>query len=266
MADNALKKILIVEDNEDLSFVVKTALEGAGYAVQTAGDGLQALERVKQMVYDLILLDLMLPKMDGCAVNLKLKENPQTAKIPVVVLTAYSHRQEFGAIKKDVTLAAYLQKPVPIEKLLTEIGQVLKPCEHKKKEKVLVIDDDEELCEMLSFGLTDAGYSPDIVKSGKQAKEYLSQKVPDVILADIMMPDMNGIELCQWIHSQPQTRDVPIIQMSALSNEAIIADSADTGVMDYIIKPVSFDTLKEKINLALTRARRRREEGMKDKG
>lgn len=130
--------------------------------------------------------------------------------------------------------------------------------------KVLVIDDDEDLSEMLSFGLTDAGYSPDIVENGKQAKKYLSEKVPDIILADIMMPDINGIELCQWIHSQPQTRDVPIIQMSALSNEAIIEDSADTGVMDYIKKPVSFDILKEKLVLALARARRRREE--KDKG
>ncbi len=259
MADSALRKILVVEDDKDFSFVVKTALEGAGYAVQTAGDGLQALERVKQMVYDLVILDLMLPKMDGRALSLKLKENPQTAKIPVMVLTAYSQREEFNAIKKDVTLAAYLQKPVPMEKLLTEIGQILKPSEHKKKEKVLLIDDDEELCEMLSFGLTDAGYSPDIVGNGKSAKEYLSRNVPDIILADIMMPDMNGIELCQWIHSQPRTRDVPIIQMSALSNEAIIEDSADTGVMDYITKPVSFDILKQKISLALTRSRRRHE-------
>ncbi len=258
---NACGKILMVEDDKDFAFVTKTALEQGGYAVRTACDGLQALEMAKAELPNLILLDLMLPKLDGRSVNLKLKENPRTAGVPVVVLTAYSRRKEFSEIRKDMTLAAYLEKPIAMEKILTEIGRILKPSEHPEKKVILVVDDDEDLCELLTFGLMENGYTPEVVDSGKLAKEYLSKNVPDLILSDIMMPDMNGIELCQWIHAQPRTKEVPIIQMSALANDAIVEDSADTGVMDYITKPLAFETLVKKIKLALDRAGKRHGEG-----
>ena len=119
-------KILIVEDDSDLVFIIKTALENGGYSVRSAADGLQALERVREEIPDLILLDLMLPEMDGYSVNLKLKENPQTAMVPVVVLTAYGHLKEFEQIRKDVTIVAYLEKPTPMKEILAVIGRVLK--------------------------------------------------------------------------------------------------------------------------------------------
>lgn len=119
-------KILVVEDDRDLAFVIKTALENEGCAVRTASDGLQALEMAMKETPDLILLDLMLPKMDGYAVNLKLKSIPQTAKVPVIVLTAYGHLKEFSEIRKDVTIVAYLEKPTPMKEIVAIIGRVLK--------------------------------------------------------------------------------------------------------------------------------------------
>ena len=115
-----------MDDDRDLSFVVKTALESEGYAVRTASDGLQALQIAKEETPDLILLDLMLPKMDGYAVNLKLKTIDRIANVPVIVLTAYGHLKEFSEIKKDVTIVAYLEKPTPMKEIVAIIERVLK--------------------------------------------------------------------------------------------------------------------------------------------
>ncbi|HAF94735.1 MAG: hypothetical protein A2X34_03290 [Elusimicrobia bacterium GWC2_51_8] len=123
----AQKLILIVEDDTDLAFVIKTALEDQGYTVRTAKDGFQALEMAMEEPPELILLDLMLPKMDGYAVNLKLKSISQTADVPVIVLTAYGHLKKFSEMKKDASIVAYLEKPTPMKKVLEIIGKVLKP-------------------------------------------------------------------------------------------------------------------------------------------
>ena len=119
--------ILIVEDDADLAFVIKTALEDQGYAVRTAKDGLEALEMAMEEPPKLILMDLMLPKMDGYAVSMKLKSVSQTADVPIIVLTAYAHLKKFGEMKKDTSVLAYLEKPTPMKQLLEIIGNVLKP-------------------------------------------------------------------------------------------------------------------------------------------
>ncbi len=122
-------KILIVEDDKELAFVLRTALKEGGYSVQVAYDGVEALESMFEGTPDLIILDLMLPRMDGYLVNTKLKQNPQTAKIPVIVLTAYAHLEQFEPMKKDVTIAAYLEKPTPMKEIVAIVEQTLKPKE-----------------------------------------------------------------------------------------------------------------------------------------
>jgi len=119
------RKILVVEDDKDLTLILQKYLEGQGFQVRTAGDGLEALERLKEGIPDLILLDLMMPRMDGYAFNMKLKENPLTAKIPVVVLTGYAHVKEFHEMAKDVTISAYLEKPIPLNVVGATIERVL---------------------------------------------------------------------------------------------------------------------------------------------
>jgi CheY-like chemotaxis protein len=107
------KKILIVEDNEDLRELVTLILASAGYQVFEAGDGLEALKRVSDVQPDLILMDLSLPKMSGSEVIRRLKENPSTRDIPVVVQTAHSvGEQTQYALQAGAT--EVLLKPVPL--------------------------------------------------------------------------------------------------------------------------------------------------------
>ena len=120
------RKIMIVDDEKDIVFVLKTALEKEGFATDEAYDGVQALERIKLNKPDLILLDIMMPKLDGHAVNLKLKENPETAGIPVIVITSKGHLKELLQIRDDLQVAAYMEKPFTVKVLIEKVREILK--------------------------------------------------------------------------------------------------------------------------------------------
>jgi len=118
-------KILIVDDEHDIVVILKMALEKEGYEVVEAFDGVEALQKVKETNPDLILLDIMMPKMDGHSVNLKLKENPETAKIPVIVITGRGQLKELVQARKDIEIVAYLEKPFTVSMLLGKIKETL---------------------------------------------------------------------------------------------------------------------------------------------
>ncbi len=119
------KKILVVDDEPDVSKLLKARLESAGYAVFAAFDGVEALKAVKEFSPDLILLDVMLPKMDGYQVCRLLKFDEKSKNIPVIMLTARA-----GESDKDKSLEAgadaYLTKPFKSDELLSTISSVIK--------------------------------------------------------------------------------------------------------------------------------------------
>ena len=118
-------KILIVDDERDIVVILKLALEKEGYYVIEAYDGLEALEKVAQNKPDIILLDIMMPKMDGHSVNLKLKENKETAGIPVIVITGRGQLKELIQSRQEISIVAYLEKPFTVSMLLVKIREAL---------------------------------------------------------------------------------------------------------------------------------------------
>jgi CheY-like chemotaxis protein len=118
-------KILIVDDERDIVVILKLALEKEGYEVFEAYDGKEALEKLPQAKPDLILLDIMMPTMDGYTMNVKLKDNPETASIPVIVITGRGLLKELMKQSKDAAISGYLEKPFTVAKLLSDIKNVL---------------------------------------------------------------------------------------------------------------------------------------------
>ncbi len=118
------KKILVVDDEESIRTVVSFTLEQAGYHVETAANGDEALEKVYAQTPDLILLDLMMPMVDGWEVLRLLRANPETEKIPVVLLTAKGEiRDKMFALQQGAS--DYIAKPFAKQDLLTRIGELL---------------------------------------------------------------------------------------------------------------------------------------------
>lgn len=119
------EKILIAEDEKDIVFIMKTVLEKENYQVSEAFDGQETLEKVEKDKPDLILLDIMMPKVDGITVNRMLKKNPQTKDIPIIVITARGETRKIFQKKNEAKIDVYLEKPFPMELLLQKIKEVL---------------------------------------------------------------------------------------------------------------------------------------------
>ncbi|OGS21184.1 MAG: hypothetical protein A2252_05240 [Elusimicrobia bacterium RIFOXYA2_FULL_39_19] len=121
-----MAKILIVEDDKDIVEVLSIALEKRGFEIAVAYDGQEALEKSVAQKPDLILLDLMIPKIDGHSVNIRLKENPETALIPVIVVTGRGNLKELLNIQEGVSVAGYFEKPVTIKLIIQKIEELIK--------------------------------------------------------------------------------------------------------------------------------------------
>ncbi|HOW89841.1 MAG TPA: response regulator [Elusimicrobiales bacterium] len=122
---NTGKTVLIVDDEEDIIFVLTTALRKHGYRAERASNGAEALEKIKALSPDAVVMDIMMPKMDGNTANLKLKEDPLTASIPVIIMTGKGHFRELLDIREGVNVAAYLEKPFPISLLIEKLRSIL---------------------------------------------------------------------------------------------------------------------------------------------
>ena len=119
-----MAKILVVDDEKDVVELLKFLLEKDGYAVTTAFNGREALDAVKQNKPDLILLDVMMPEMDGYSVQTQLLENPNTRTIPIIILTAKGQLRDVFAMSANVK--AYLEKPFDPKTLRTKIQESLR--------------------------------------------------------------------------------------------------------------------------------------------
>jgi CheY-like chemotaxis protein len=119
------KKILVVDDEKDVIYILEDALKKEGYDIESASDGVEALEKVSRFMPDLIILDIMMPKLDGHSVNLKLKESTATAKIPVIFITAYGQLKELLDTREEFPVAGYIEKPFPVSTIIGKVKELL---------------------------------------------------------------------------------------------------------------------------------------------
>ena len=119
------------------------------------------------------------------------------------------------------------------------------------KKRILAVDDDAAICDLYEKGLPPLGFDVVCAASGKQARTFLEKETFDIVLMDIMMPDVDGITLTREICSNPKTAKVPILVVSGLSDAGTLEDALLYGAVDYIVKPVDFTILKSKIDRIL---------------
>lgn len=107
------------------------------------------------------------------------------------------------------------------------------------KAKILIVEDEPDTIELLTFNLRSAGYQTDSATSGKEAVARIQKSMPDLILLDILMPDLNGFEVCKMIRAEPRLTHIPIIMLTACNSEIDRVLGLEIGANDYITKPFS---------------------------
>ncbi|PIE03737.1 MAG: DNA-binding response regulator [Acidobacteria bacterium] len=121
------------------------------------------------------------------------------------------------------------------------------------KPEVLVIEDEEDILHLLFFNLNNAGYSVRVAEDGKKALKEVKKSSPDLILLDLMLPKMSGLDVCRTLKSKKKTRDIPIIMVTAKGGETDVVKGLEAGADDYVTKPFSPKVLLARINAVLRR-------------
>lgn len=206
------KTILVVEDDPKTSELLCVFLNKSGYQTITAFDGEEALHKARSIKPFAITLDVMLPKKDGWEVLKELKMDNEVKDIPVLVISAVNNKDiGFGLGATD-----YLCKPVSRSDLLSKLATYrLFPSANKSPSKVLIIDDDPKSVELLSTFLASEGY--EIIKAygGKEGIDKTFFWKPDLILLDLMMPEVSGFDVVEKLKTTPETNSIPIIVVTA---------------------------------------------------
>ena len=121
------------------------------------------------------------------------------------------------------------------------------------KEKILVVDDEEDILELVRYNLFKNGYQVTCVSSGELAMQKLKEETPHIILLDLMLPEMDGLDVCRSLRSNPATMNIPIIMITAKGEDADIVTGLELGADDYLTKPFSPRVLLARIRAILRR-------------
>ena len=200
--------VLVVDDDPSARDLLKRFLNKEGFHVECAANGPDAINAAKNIRPKAITLDVMMPGMDGWAVLTKLKEEPLVADIPVIMLTIVDDKH-FG---HALGATEYLTKPVDRDRLSAVIHKLIDPSSPRK---VLVVDDDPAVREMLVRTLDRQDWVVFTAEDGRAAMDAMATNTPDLILLDLMMPRMDGFEFVSELRKHKDWRSIPIVVITA---------------------------------------------------
>jgi PAS domain S-box-containing protein len=233
--------ILVADDDRDIAELIQFNMEQAGYEVTTVGRGVQVLELARRNHPDLIILDILLPDMDGRAVLEALKSDPETADIPVLILSVVADDSSVY----DLGASGYLTKPVDEVALLEAVRDAF-----ERHGRILVVEDDPDTIEMMRVALRRVGYTVDVASDGYEALSLARRWQPEVILLDLRLPGMDGYESLSHFKRNPDTQDIPIVVVSAHVADQTREEKRlkALGVRRFVPKPFTIRELVEAID------------------
>ncbi|HEY2158022.1 MAG TPA: response regulator, partial [Isosphaeraceae bacterium] len=205
--------VLVVDDDPTVCELIRRTLEKDGYRVAWAHDGREGLEMAKRLHPDAITLDVMMPGMDGWSVLGALKSDPTLAEIPVVMVTMIDEKR----IGYSLGASDYLTKPIDRARLVATLEKYRR---EQAGGTILVVEDDEVTREMVRTTLEEEGWTVVEAENGRVALERIDGAKPDMILLDLMMPEMDGFDFASALRKLDRWRHVPILVMTAMDVSA----------------------------------------------
>jgi two-component system cell cycle response regulator len=291
-----MPRILLVEDNDANRVMLCRRLEQKGYALTPAESGERCLELAAADPPDLILMDIGLPGIDGHETTKLLKANERTKRVPVIALSAHAQAAE----KEKALAAGCVEfecKPVQMPALLAKIEAVLKaPSEEAPaaddtgvftapkapdatqtgvmpalaatrvaavpvgRKRILVVEDTDVNRVLLRRRLEKQGFDITEAADGRIALDLVRRSTFDLVLLDIMMPEVGGYEVLERLKADPDTAALPVIMISAIDEMSSVVRCIEAGAEDYLTKPYDAVLLQARINACLDKRRLRDQE------
>ncbi|UXI66649.1 response regulator [Tahibacter amnicola] len=254
--------VLLIDDSATFRHELATALTANGYSVRTAASGEEGLRAAADQPPGVILVDGVLPGIDGATVIRRLRLDTLLRSVPAVLLTGSEGPvSELRALEAGAD--AYLRKDEDLDLILAKLDAVVRSASTRQTidsaqsllgpKKVLAVDDSLTFLHEMADSLRSEGYEVILAHSGEEALDLLAVQSVDCILLDLIMPGLGGEETCRRIKSTPMVRDVPLILLTALEDRTAMVQGLAAGADDYIAKSSDVEILKARIRAQLRR-------------
>ena len=280
-----MAKILLVEDDEQSRDMLVRRLQRKGHAVVTAADGERAVTMAGSELPDVILMDLNLPVLDGWMATRRIKDSPHTAFIPVIALTAHAMS---GDRQKAISAGCddYDTKPVEFGRLMGKIETLLGKCGVTSTQvggpkgtaaeaaapavrsasknvrtgaeapvqsgRVLVVDDTAANRDMLARRLVRNGYEVEVAVDGESALRLIEEGAFDLVLLDVMMPGLNGLDVLKTLRLNRDRTELPVVMATAKDAGQDVVEALELGANDYVTKPLDFPVVLARVRTQLS--------------
>ncbi|MBN1824344.1 MAG: response regulator [Endomicrobiales bacterium] len=201
------KYLLAIDDNPEVHKLLKDSLENTEFTYVGAMSGDEGIALAKQIKPFAITLDILMPHRDGWSVLQTLKNDTETWSIPIIILSVMENK----TLAFSMGVADYIIKPFEREALIKRLNRLAEA----KNQKILVVDDDKELNLVMQMLLTNAGYQAIPALGGQEALIALEREKPEIVLLDLMMPEISGFDVLEKIQLNPEYSNVRVMIMTA---------------------------------------------------
>lgn len=201
--------VLVIDDDPNIGDLLTRRLSKEGYEIIVARSGEEGIQLAKKNRPQIILLDILLPKMDGWDVLSQLKNDQDLCQIPVIMISTL----ESNKMAEKLGAADFISKPIDKDKLIKKVN---KYNSQKLPPTVLVVEDDVANRDIVCRILNKSGFNTKEAENGKRALEEIKIKQPDIILLDLLMPIMDGFEFLKYLKKDKETSKIPVIVLTAM--------------------------------------------------
>jgi signal transduction histidine kinase/DNA-binding response OmpR family regulator len=234
-AEEKRDRVLVVEDDANAYELISSVLGSAGFLPIRARHGDEALRMARETQPIAVTLDVVLPGVDGWEVLKRLKNDASTRELPVVIVSMVDNRDLGIALGAD----DYFVKPVDRDRLLERLREIKSRPPEGPNLKILVIDDDAAVHELLREELSSAGFSIASASSGQEGMRAAVDDLPDVIILDLMMPGMSGFEVAVSLKEDHRTATIPILVLTSKEVSSDERELLQSNVSGFVRKGMS---------------------------
>ncbi len=221
--------VLVIDDDATARELLGDHLKAEGFSVVTADGGLQGLKLAKELRPTAITLDVMMPDLDGWSVLAALRQDSELAEIPVIMVTILDEQRRSAALGAS----GYLTKPIDRERLRRMVDRFRAPA---PPTRVLLVEDDPDQRVRVRSWLDGKQWMVMEAANGREALDRLREAEPDLILLDLMMPEMDGFAVVAALQKNPEWREIPVIVITSLDLDARDRARLSSGVQSVLVK------------------------------
>jgi two-component system, sensor histidine kinase and response regulator len=262
-----MARVLVVEDDANNLDVASRIIRASGHEALVAADGVAGLDLARVERPDAILVDLLLPRMDGWSLTRSLRTEPWAASIPIIAVSALALPSDraraieagcddfvskpFAPAELRAILQRYFPGGAAHVPLARDGAAPVRGPVPLTLGRVLIVDDEIANVELLARRLEAIGCQTQVASSGERAITLARSEQPDLILLDVMMPGLDGWQTCRRLKSQPETADIPVIFVTAKDRYEDLSKGFEVGGIDYLTKPFEPIELAARVRSAI---------------